>query len=164
MSDKKKFRFNILDVIIILVVVACLAGAAVRYSLPAKLGITPGGNKEAIVTFFVENVRTDTIDALIEGDEYFSKEHDTVFGTLYNVAGFQIEPHVVYGEDSNGLVRSSTINHRSDLIGYFKVKGMETDRGFLLNNSKKIAPGDNIEIYSSNRRMTILVENISVEE
>ena len=31
MSEKKKFRFNILDVIIILVVVACVVGAAIRY-------------------------------------------------------------------------------------------------------------------------------------
>lgn len=164
MSEKKKFRFNILDVIIILVVVACVVSATVRYSLPKKLGIVFGGKNEATVTFFVENVKTDiTRNSMIEGDKFYSSKHNCYFGELVNVSDFKYDPYVVYKPNEDGIPTYSAVNHRSNVTGYLKVKGsIDEEKGFMLNNTEKIAPGERLVVYSLNRRMTITIVSIDM--
>lgn len=164
MSEKKKYRFNIIDVIIILVAVSCVVGGAVRYSLPSKLGIVFGGKSEAIVTFYMENVRTNvTKNSMVEGDRFYSKNYKCYLGELYNVSEFKYEPYVVYRANEDGIPTRSEVAHLSNVTGYIKIKGtVNPERGFMLTNTENISPGEKWEIYSNNRRMTVLILSVDI--
>lgn len=173
MNEKKKFRFNILDVIIILVVVSCIVGVAVRYSLPSKLGIILGGEEaliaatdEAVVTFYLENVRKEiTQNSMVEGDKYYSKKHKCELGELYNVSEFIYEPYGMYRANEDGVPTYSELEYRCNVTGYLKVRGtVDPEKGFLVNNTDRLAPGERIDINSINRRMTVTILSIEIVE
>ena len=102
MADKK-FKFNILDVVIVIVVVACIAGIALRYNLADKIGLTK--NQEAVVTFLAPNVRTDVArESFVDGDMYYCKKFNGNFGELIRLDEFIYEPAVRMKEDENGVM------------------------------------------------------------
>lgn len=161
MADKK-FKFNILDVVIVIVVVACIAGIALRYNLADKIGLTK--NQEAVVTFLAPNVRTDVArESFVDGDMYYCKKFNGNFGELIRLDEFIYEPAVRMKEDENGVMRESTLSHRSDVTGYIKVTGKyDEDKGFLVDGVNLVSPGKEYEIQSSNRSVTVLVMDVEL--
>ena len=166
MSEKKKFRFNILDVIIILVVVACVVGAAIRYSLPTKLGIVFNGQDTAVVTFYVNNMKTEAAkSSFVEGYKYFCKDFNCYLGELYNTENFVYEPHKMYNTNESGTLTVDTIDSRCDVTGYFLVKGtVDEEKGFMLNKTENLSPGEEIEVNSVNRKMQVVIMSIDLVE
>ncbi|MCI8590669.1 MAG: DUF4330 family protein [Clostridiales bacterium] len=161
---EKKYRFNILDVVIIVVVIACVAGIAVRYNLADKIGLNT--KQEAIVTFLAPNVRTDSaMESFVEGDLFYCKKFNAVFGELTRREDFEFAPAVRMKEDENGVMRESTLNHRSDVTGYIKVTGKyDEEKGFLVDGTNLVSPGKEYEIYSCHRSVTILVMSVELSD
>ncbi len=166
MSEKKKFRFNILDVIIILVVASCIIGASVRYSLPTKLGIVFDGKDTAVVTFYTTNMKADAAkESFVEGDKYFCDSFNCYLGELYNTDKFVYEPHKMYNENDNGTLTVDTLDSRYDITGYFKVKGtFDEENGFMLNKTDKLSPGEELGVYSVSRTMRIVIVSVDIVE
>ncbi|MCI8331827.1 MAG: hypothetical protein HFE78_03285, partial [Clostridiales bacterium] len=106
--------------------------------------------------------RTDTaMESFVEGDLFYCKKFNAVFGELIHRDEFIFEPAVRMKEDENGVMRESTLNHRSDVTGYIKVTGKRDEDGFfLVDGRNKVSPGKEYEIYSCNRSVTILVMSV----
>lgn len=166
MSEKKKFRFNILDVIIILVVVACIIGAAVRYSLPTKLGIIFEGKDTAVVTFYATNLKANAAkESFVEGDRYFCDTFNCYLGDIYNADKFIYEPHKMFNANDDGTMTVDTVDTRYDVTGYFKVKGtFDEENGFMLNKTDKLSPGEELGVYSVSRTMRIVIVSVDIVE
>ena len=161
MEQKKKFRFNVLDVVIILIVLACVAGIGIRYNLPDKIGMNT--KQEAIITFSASNLRTDTIgETILDGDIFYCAKFNGKIGEIFNRDSFILTPAKQYHENEEGILTESTLDYRSDLVGYMKAQGKyDEDRGFLVDGVNLITPGAQLEIQSSHRLLWITV--LSVE-
>ena len=163
MERTKKFKFNLLDVVIIIVAVACVAGILIRSSLADKI---IKKDVEAKVTFTISNVRTDVAkESLLEGDLYYCKEFNGKFGEICDRESFEFAPAKQHYRSEDGTLVESTLNHRSDVTGYMKVTGrFDEEVGFLVDGVNHISPGARFEVNSAHRKMEILIISVDPVE
>lgn len=157
MERTKKFRFNILDVVIIIVAVACIAGLVIRSNLADKFTMK---DEHALVTFEAYGMLDKTVDAtLIPGDKYYCDVTKGVFGEFNQVIGVRDALYVY--PNNEGIQCETTVPYRTDVTGTFVSTGYFDDGAFFIDGTNKLAPGETYEVYSENRKMTIHI--ISVE-
>ncbi len=130
---KRKFRFNIVDVLIILLVVAAVAVAA-KFLIDRSSG-SIGGDSKTVITYVVEfnNVEERFADSVKAGDsvQYDVKKVD--FGT---VVGVQASPYQIisfnYDEQTEVV---TTVEGKITLTVTMEAEVTESDRGFERNGS-----------------------------
>ncbi|MBQ7820687.1 MAG: DUF4330 family protein [Clostridia bacterium] len=159
MSNKTKLRFNGIDLMIIILIVGCIAGLALRYQLINVIR-ADSDSKSAKVSFYLSNIRSTSEDYFNEGDRFYIAGENEEFGTLES--GFVFEPAAEYHMKNDGVyVKTSSVNGRSDMYGSVKAKGLFTEDGeFLLNGTKYIAPGSELSLYSGNIEITVMLTNV----
>lgn len=159
MSDKTKLRFNAIDLVIIILVVGCIAGLALRYQLINVLHSQSESNG-ANVSFYLSNIRSTSENYFNEGDTFYLANEDIEFGTL--LSGFRFEPAAQYNMRSDGkYVKTTAVNGRSDMYGTLKADGRFAESGeFLLGGTKYIAAGSELSIFSNNIEVTVIITDI----
>lgn len=159
MEKTKKFRFNIIDAVIIITVIAVIAGLVLRAGLSGQINAE---KQEAKITFIATNIHSEiAASTLLDGDEFYSETYECKFGTICDRDKFEITPAEQHNESASGELVVSTLEHRSDVRGYLTAEGyFDEDNGFLLGGKNQIFPGGNYEIYSQNRRLYILIVDI----
>jgi hypothetical protein len=156
-TQTKKFKFNILDLVIIIVAIACIAGLVIRSNLADSFG---NKDEKAVVTFRVAGILKNSVGAtFIPGDAYFCDKMKTAFGTFGEV--IERVPAVQVSQDEDGIARESTIPYRQDITGTFNCTGSFDGDEFFIDGTNRVIPGQSYEVYSRNRKMVIQV--ISVE-
>ena len=75
MNENRKIRFNIVDVIIIFLIIACVVGVVFRGTIKEKLGKTLS-NETVYVTLVAENVPREYIDAFVQGSNAYCEGDD----------------------------------------------------------------------------------------
>jgi len=153
----KKFKFNIIDLIIIIVALACVVGLVLRAQLADQFD---DKEQTALVTFRVAGILKNSVEkTFVEGDEYYCEDYKGVFGTMGEIV--EQRPAVQVSHDEDGIARESTIPYRQDIIGTMKCIGSFNDEEFFIEGTNRVIPGQSYEVYSLNRRMTIQI--VSVE-
>lgn len=160
MSNKAKLRFNAIDLVIIILVVGCIAGLALRYQLINVIHSQSESNG-ANVSFYLSNIRSSSENYFNEGDTFFLANEDVKLGEL--LSGFRFEPAAQYNMRSDGTyVKTAAVNGRSDMFGTLKADGRFADSGeFLLNGTKYIAAGSELAIYSKNVEVTVIITDVT---
>ena len=158
MATKTKPRFNGIDVLIIIIVIVCIAGIVMRYKL-IDLVKTSNGEESASVSFYLSNIKSSSEDYFSEGDNFFITGTGEFLGTLES--GFVFEPAEEFNETADGkYVKSASVNGRSDMRGTLRTTGTFSDEGFLLGNTKYIAPGSRLSVHSDKIEVTVTVTDI----
>ncbi|MBQ8696889.1 MAG: DUF4330 family protein [Clostridia bacterium] len=156
-TQTKKFKFNILDVVIIIVAIACVAGLAIRANLADTFSAK---EQEAIVTFRVSGILKNSVDVtFLPGDAYYCKTMNAFFGYFGEVV--ERTPASLVSQDKDGIARESSVPYRQDIKATMTCKGSFDGDEFFIDGTNRVIPGQTYEIYSRNRRMTIQV--VSVE-
>ncbi|HOA84592.1 MAG: hypothetical protein GX057_03725 [Clostridiales bacterium] len=174
-ESKNKVRFNILDAIIILVVLLCIAGIVFRYTLMDRLGL-----REELtdfqVTFRIEGVNYTLPGFLKEGDRLYFDD-GTEVGELLGVAKFSaytkqtagsetliVRPSARYITDSGGRPVYASYPEFTliDADGAFICRGTYSSEGyFLLDGKKYLAPGQRITLYTDTVTLQMTITGIS---
>lgn len=158
MANKTKLRFNGIDLLIVIIFIGCLAGLVLRYQLIDVIR-NSGDDQSAKISFYLSNIKETSEDFFAEGDVFFIAGSDERLGALQS--GFVFEPAEEFHMAADGtLVKSASVNGRSDMRGVIEANGIFSDEGFLLNNTQYIAPGSKISIYSGKIEVTITVTNV----
>lgn len=149
-NEIKKGKFNVIDALIILLVLACIFAVAYR----AVDGSSATDNlKEYTLNIKIEDIRGTSLNYFIANDSVrlaSSNEYIGVFNSIssdfpaigaYNENGESIfypelEGNSVYNEE------------RRMAFGHITVKGIMTDDGFLLNGTKFITLNSELEIVT----------------
>ena len=168
MEKTKKFKFNILDVVIIIIALACAFGIFSRFGF--VLNGLSGNNDKAKVTVIASNIRTWTAkggSSVNIGDEFDCTTFNGKFGKVTDIS---FSPAAQYEEDENGhLIKSELIELdnngdpvRSDMYITFESTGrFDDDGGFYAEGVNLIAPNSALSVSSSSRFLYITV--LSVE-
>lgn len=163
--ENKKVRFNAIDALIILLVIALLVGIAYRAVVydenaeDAKL-------KEYTVYFKVESIRNTARQYFVAGDIVRMKSTNQTIGVFDSVV--QHDPAVGAYNDKGGQIFYPEIENpdiyndtNCFVIGYITVKGEMTDSGFLLNGDTYISSNSDLEIVTDHIETTIKIISIT---
>ena len=161
----KKTKFNIIDFIIILLVVACIGGIYVRYNLIDKIGVN-AQLKNYEITFISKELRYTSLAAFEKDTAVIDRKTGNNIGIFKGIE--TNSPSAAYVEKSDGTIEKLYYpeNTKIDVKGKIIVRGIMNDNGFLLDGKQYIATGTTLKISTEKLDIDISVEaiNISVEQ
>ena len=160
MADKKTFRINILDIVIVLAIVAVIVGVAMRFNLADKLGIQ--SNSDAVeISFLIKEISESSVDALVIGDKFYWDSNSMEVGELKWKTQDYAEAFI---ENEEGLLVKTLNEKYFDVRGTIRAEGKMTDDGFMLAGTQFLSAGKYLYVSSKNIKVTILITDISPTE
>lgn len=158
-KSASRVRFNIVDFVLIIAVLACLCGVYLRYNLSEEFGSkTEMG--EYVLSFEINGIRYTSADAFPEGDKFFLDGKDTVLGTVLAIDS--TSPAEIIYTDPRGDYKTIYYpeDSRIDLTGRLLSEGMMTDRGYMLGGNTHITPGQGYYIESPRINVSLTITAI----
>lgn len=108
---------NIIDLLVLVLVIAIVAGGAYHLTRPDKPGITGPGGKEVVVLALVSDVSQYTVDAVQPGSHVYDPTSKSYMGEVVDV---QVTPHRDAVETADGRVVMAEVPERFDLLVSYK--------------------------------------------
>lgn len=155
--EKTKGRFNVIDLLIIVIVLGCIAGIVYRYNLVDRL-IVDSTRDEVTVRFVTASVSKDIDEKLSDGDEFYIESSGEKFGTL---TGHSSTDNSYVASDDNGRPVISYNKELRDIEGTISCRGVMRDEGFFIGGTQFVAPGSELVIESVNVRISVIITEIS---
>lgn len=155
---KKKSRFNIIDLLIIIVIIAAVATVAVRLDLADKI-VQATAEDSARVTITVFSIDQAAVGAVSEGDELVWVQENCDFGSIVHK---EVANAVKYNTVEDGSYVKTTDPERYDLTLTVDTKGTFTKEGYMLGGKSYLAAGKTVTFHNGKTALTSLV--ISVNE
>jgi len=155
--NKIKARFNIIDLIIIIVILGCIAGAAIRYNVADRIGIN-AEQKTVEISFVIKDVRNSTAEALVIGDNFYWEQNGALLGVLKDKQSSEAESHYV-GDD--GVLQSVYSSERCDIKGVLTSTGtINEDGSFMLAGNQFVSAGKELDVKSPHIEVTLIITDI----
>lgn len=167
-TSKKKNgkKLNALDYCIILAVVLCLVGAALRMAVGSE------GNslhsqivmEDYIVSFRVNNIRNSSTEYMTDGKEFYLHATEQYFGKIQG--NISVTPAMYQIEDQYGTLLQVYAPEngdatRVDASGSMLVSGYMGENGFLLDGSTSLAVNKSMALRSRDLYITITITDIA---
>ena len=153
----RKIKFNVIDVLIVLVLLGCMIGIFLRYDLKSKLGLD-SRKTEVEISFLIIGIRQGSTEALVEGDTIYWKQNGMEIGQLMSKEVSNSETWVL-DENYNKYIKNFD-DLSYDVRGVIKAKGNIKESGFMLNGTQYLAPGKTFEVESKNISVALTITNI----
>lgn len=158
-ENQNKPRFNVIDLVIILAVLALIAAAVLRSGITDEMQKTEA-NDRAEVTVIIEGVSPSVAEAFHDGDTLYCTKNGAVFGTLDH---FDTEPFVKYMESLTGELIKTESQSLITLRGTVTCKGARTQEGsFLLNGTQFISAGSTFTFRNNTTEANLTVLSVSI--
>ena len=159
-NGRHRIRFNIFDVVLILLAILCIVGIWQRKNLQ-NLFSSERGQEAYTVTFEIAIVRKETADCLKVGTElYMDHEGERLaVGTLSQAS---TGAATVYLQDAMGETVTA-IYHPNDfrsVRGVLDSRGIEHDGAFLLGGKLHMAVNQSLTVYTENADFEIRIIGI----
>ena len=159
MENNNRKRFGVLDWVIIVVLLLCVAVFALRFVSRDKIsGEELTGKYE--ISFLITDVRHTTADAFVKGDRVYVATDDTCIGVFERLDSNN--PAAYYAETpGEGIVKVYyPEGTRVDLTGTIISEGVMNDDGYFAGGSYYLAPGKKITIYTGHVFIDIVLTDI----
>ncbi len=157
MEQKKKIRFNVVDAIIIIAVLAVVA--VFGYSqLKGRMETSSG--KTIQMQFMAEEVSEFVLENMEIGDSVMDDGTNSELGTITDI---QVEDAASYGTNSDGeYVLSSRPGYKKVIITT-EVRGTEYEHGAILGGTK-YSVGHSLTIRAGKAKIYLRIYDIQVKE
>lgn len=166
-AGKWKFRPNVLDFLIVLVIIGAAAGIGIRSGVVEK--ITSNTSAEpARISFIAENISSGSYDYFVKGDAFYSKNLGCYIGTLERATPMPAEILLSTADGQMIVSHSPAVDpndpnsdsYRVDVRGEFISSGLFSTEGFLVNGTTYVAPGSELTLESKNISVVVTVTDI----
>ncbi len=158
-ETKPKMKFNIIDFIIIVIIIAVAVGIIMRGNIADSIAEKSTGDIIEY-TIRIENIQKESYDYLNEGDELFSWVDDSSIGKIKSKQAPQITESYVSLAD--GSVVKTANPDRIDVVMTIECPGRHTEEGYMLNGNAFIAAGKMIEARTKNVTFSFQVEDVGL--
>ena len=157
-SKTLKKRFNIIDFLLIVLIIAALISVLLRNDVTSALNV---GQKKTNIeyTFIVENIRDISCDKFAEGKEFLLQSNEKSIGTL---TSYEVLPYEQFMELSNGEIVKSQVPNRYNLKGTVKTQVQKGNDGYYLDDNVFISAGSTF--YVKFDILYFMITVISVNE
>ena len=152
-------RFNVIDAVILVLVLAAIVGIAIRYNLIGEIGINRG-MEDYELHFSVSDIRYTSSDAFVEGDTVSLTTNGAHIGTMADLTS--ILPASAYAVDASGNVIQIHYpeSTRIDVTGRILCRGTASSAGILTESGVNIVPGTTLAISTEHLDVTITVTSV----
>ena len=158
--NQKKAKFNIVDIIVILILIAAAAFVGVKMfggQEPSAAVSDPATGAPYLVTFHAECVQKEVADTLVMGSKSENSSRNMDLGTLVD---FTTAESVVYGYDRDGnCVASEKPGHVSVTL-VCRVTGTQEPTGLLVGQFM-LNIGHSMGVRCGNTEINSVVWNIA---
>lgn len=165
-TQKTKKKLNAIDWFLIIALVLCLAGAALRIALGSESGSfsTPVVMEDYIVSFKIQNIRNSSVEYLSEAQQFYISSTDQYFGQIEGNVSVTPARFQVTDAEGNYVEAYAPENGdatRVDVVGTMRVSGYMSEHGFLLGGTTALAANKSLSLQSSFIYVTITVTDIA---
>ncbi len=164
-------KVSIVDILVLVIIVVGVVGAALTVSYINNGKIVSDGSKMILSAESSSNkmeiglklygVRDVTRDAIVVGDEVYSTKTDDLIGVIKRIDSQPAKKNVV---KSNGEVVNSVIPEKFDVTIIVETTGKKTDTGYYTDTGVHILYGKDYEIKTSTIKSTPLVSSVAITE
>ena len=158
-SENKKSgaRFNLFDVILILVIVACIAGIVVHAYFTKDL--TETYSEIANISIQVDGVSEVTANAFCKGGAtIYDQETDKNIGTVMEASYFA---QILELENAEGILVKVEHPEKKSITATVAFTGTWTDDGFLIGGNTLATIGKTLKIYTEDAVCTITITGVA---
>ncbi len=158
--EKKKFKINILDILIVIMLVLCIVGAVLRVYAKNNDGKLEA--QTATVSFLIQDIQSESQYEFHDGDRIYCYELKCELGTL--LGDVDVTDAVFYDALENAEIKRSTSpGLRVDISGKFTCEGTWTDgSGFAVDGTHYIAPNMGFYVAFPTIKAMILITDVEV--
>lgn len=142
-DGKIKGKFNIIDLLAIVLVVVVIAGIVWRFGSSVTTAVQSDG--EFIYTVRVEGVRECTIKALESKGKITDKNSTMDLGEILDV---RVEPATSKVQRVDGTTVKGELPERYTAAVTIKTYGKESDNSYITADSNELSVGRTTEIFS----------------
>ena len=161
-NNGKKVKFNATDVLIILLILACIA--SVCYKAFFAESLAPESDlSEYRIYFKIDDIKSTSLAYFVPGDNVRLTSSDEKVGMLEGIVQSLL---AVGAYNDNGeevfypSIDKSNDETRYSVYGNITVKGKMTDGGFLLGGERYIAPNSTLAIITEHIETEIKIISI----
>jgi len=164
MNTKEKkpgFRLNVIDLVIVLFVVAALAGIAVRYNLADKINLNATGEIFEIEFESGWNMQEASQQYFEPGVSFYINIDSVKIGEIKEIIDIR-NPAFEYIVDLHGDIVKSDVPGRIDVIGVMRSTGRITKDGdFMINGNQFVAPNKEFLVHTSHIEVWIRIRKVT---
>lgn len=157
---EKKTRFNLIDLVIIIVVIACIIGTVFRAAIIEKLSFV-ANNDTAYVTFYAENLTAEDVASISVGDEF--SLNGKSFGVIEKSPESNSQSVVVPSQDGSGFYCAND-DKLYTVKGEMKIRGDSTENGFFFGSDTHIGVGKVLSLEGKKCNISIVITKITENE
>ena len=158
-SVEMKTRFNVIDVLIILLALACVIGLVLRFGNVG--GLSSAENLKTFDVYFsVSNIAYTSEDAFVQGDTVRLAESGAVLGEFAGLESILPAEFLARDENGNLIAVNYPESTRIDVTGRIVSHGVMSDNGYLLNGTTYIAAGTEYVVQSEHMDFVLKITNI----
>ncbi len=156
-QKKVKFKPNVIDFLIVIVILGAIAGIVMRTGVVDKI-VVNNSLEKAQISFIIRDINDESESCFNKGDVFYGKSHACVVGTLESIIPRLAEKYVA--DASGRLQKTTSSENRIDILGTLIGNGVFTDQGFFIDGSIYIAPGSDITFENKNIEGVLTVTDI----
>lgn len=158
----KKYRKNLIDLLIILLVIVSVVSFFFRGKLE-ELMTQAMASDRANIGFVIVDADQKTIDALETGSVLYL--NDDSFGEIGYIEASNAEKIIFRSTENPDTTRIDefvrvTDSTKMKISGTLNVVGARKDSGFYINGKNKIAVGMTIELSNKSRSFSVLITQV----
>ncbi len=142
-NGRKKIRISIIDVLILLTVIACIAGTFVHYRVYEKNNAVVKDDR-SLVSVLYTSLMPEVAERAVEGDLIYFDNGEP----LGKIVEITVKDAEVYYKNAEGKWVLGVDESKKDLSITVQVEGDFTEVGFLANGTDYIAAGMEIETFT----------------
>lgn len=158
-NEKKKFKINIVDLLVVIVVIALIGGAYLKFS---KYNVKTDASSEETILYTIDvlNVRDYSVNAYRSGDVVYDALTGVNIGVIQNIEETEA---VSYEINEEGKVVKVTNPYRKDLKIFLETPGTVENNAYYANKSIELKVNSQKAIETKYAKTTGTISSINVE-
>lgn len=142
-QGKIKGKFNIIDILVILLIIAMIIGIAVRFKSSVTTAVKSDVDLEYVVK--IESIKECSVNALEKMGKVTDKKSNLDLGEVVNV---DYEPTKYQSTTADGKIVLSEQPERYTVYLTIRTKGKESDNSYVLADSNELSVGSTAQIFT----------------
>lgn len=142
-DGKIKGKFNIIDLLAIILVVAVAVGLVVRFKSTVTTAVK--SDEGFVYTVKVTGVKNYTVEALEKKGKVTDKKSEMDLGEITEVVA---EPCTTEAERADGKIVNAEQPERYNVTVTIKTRGKEAENSYITADSNELSVGRNTDIYT----------------
>ncbi len=153
----KKFKFNWIDALVCVLIVALAAGAVYKFSVSGQSGIASAAEPISY-TIYLAGARQGTVDAIQPGDTLYDNDSGNAIGTIESVE--VKDASVVIPDNTSGTAAMGTVEEKYDLYITVSASGSINGGAYYVNSNYQLNVGSQRSLYTKYASFSAKIYNI----